>query len=230
MLEGYRRYAIYWTPAPDSALARLGASWLGWDPASGTGAPRDDPRVQNPWRYGLHATLKAPFRLSAGIGVDGLDAAVSAFARAHALVRAPGLQIDDGLGFFALRPAGGCPAIDKLAADVVTAFDRFRAPLDDVERARRHPEALLPRHRALFERWGYPYVMEAYRFHITLTGPVPAAVQASTRAELKGLFDAALDESFVVDALSLLGDPGPDGAGRQRGFRLLSRHALAGSV
>ncbi|MFN3614080.1 MAG: phosphonate metabolism protein, partial [Rubrimonas sp.] len=74
-LSGYARYAIYYAPEPGSALARAGAAWLGADPAGAppppiepAGLPR--PRaelVSRAARYGLHATLKAPFRLAPGV-------------------------------------------------------------------------------------------------------------------------------------------------------------------
>ena len=39
-IEGYPRYAVFWTPPSGSGLARFGAEWLGWDAEAGRSAPR----------------------------------------------------------------------------------------------------------------------------------------------------------------------------------------------
>ena len=38
------------------------------------------------------------------------------------------------------------------------------------DRTRRNPSGLTPRQREFLDLWGYPYVMEEFRFHMTLTG------------------------------------------------------------
>ncbi|MEO1460174.1 MAG: DUF1045 domain-containing protein, partial [Pseudomonadota bacterium] len=107
-LEGYARYAVYWAPRPESGLARAGAAWLGWDPATGASDPERaaDPRVEAPRRYGLHATLKPPFRLAEGVTPAALDNAVAALAASLAPAEAPAHAVDAALGFLSLRPAG----------------------------------------------------------------------------------------------------------------------------
>src|SRR5579863_9985612 len=67
------RFAIYFVPAPETALYRFGAAILGHDCYSGErlAHPRDlgvseaewDKLTRAPRPYGFHATLKAPFRL-----------------------------------------------------------------------------------------------------------------------------------------------------------------------
>lgn len=231
-LEGYARYALFWAPTPGTALAREGAVWLGWDPAAGEAIARQtdaapareaDPRVAAPRRYGLHATLKAPFRLAESVSAADLDAALAAFARDRPSATGPALAILDDLGFFALRPSAPCPAVDALAADVVRDFDRFRAPLTDEDRARRGVERLGAAERALLEAWGYPHVLDRFRFHVTLTGRLAPEETAATRAELVERFAPLLAPGFALDAISLFGDPG-GGAG----FRHLRRYPLTG--
>src|SRR6266436_2078374 len=77
------RYAIYFVPAPDTALYRFGAGALGYDCFTGAdmatldtlpvdaGAWRE--LTREPRRYGFHATLKAPFRLAEGRTEAGAD-------------------------------------------------------------------------------------------------------------------------------------------------------------
>lgn len=225
VLEGWARYAVFWVPPPGSPLAQAGAEWLGWDSATGRARARHgtDPRVERPWRYGLHATLKAPFRLAEGRSAADLDAAVAALAARLAPAEGPGLELGDGLGFFALTPSGENAAVDAVAAACVRDLDAFRAPLTAAERAKRNPERLDPLRRAMLDAWGYPHVLDAFRFHVTLTGPVRELDADATRTELERRFAPLAEPRFRLDALALLGDPGTGG------FRLLRRHALTGS-
>ena len=72
-------------------------------------------------------------------------------------------------GFVAIVPATPSPGLDELAADCVTGFERFRLPMTAQERSRRLAAGLSQHQTANLERWGYPYVFEEFRFHMTLT-------------------------------------------------------------
>jgi hypothetical protein len=52
----------------------------------------------------------------------------------------------------------------------VESLDRFRRPADAREVERRRAGGLNAKQDAYLLRWGYPYVFDEYRFHITLTG------------------------------------------------------------
>lgn len=163
------RYAVYAVPAPGHPLERAAADWLGRDPRgdamSATEAPAGDDLLAEARRYGFHGTLKAPFRLAEGASEADLAAAADALAGPPLPVA---LTVSDDLGFPALRPAAPAPALDALAARCVRALDRFRAPPTPEELARRRPDRLSPRQRELLTRWGYPYVLDEFRFHMTL--------------------------------------------------------------
>lgn len=162
------RYAAYAVPAPGHALETTAARWLGREPRGGAcvpGAAADDDLLVEARRYGFHGTLKAPFRLAEGMCEADLAAAAEALAGPALPVA---LAISDDLGFPALRPAAPVPALDTLAARCVRDLDRFRAPPTPEELARRRPERLAPRQRELLMRWGYPYVLDEFRFHMTL--------------------------------------------------------------
>jgi hypothetical protein len=106
-------------------------------------------------------------------------------------------------GFIAVIPAEPPPALIRLAADCVTAFDSFRAPLTDADRARRNPSRLTPAQRDHLDRWGYPYVMDDFRFHMTLTGRLGSARRESVLAMLKARF-AALDlATLAIDRIAV---------------------------
>lgn len=225
------RSAIYYTPEEDHPLGRAAAAWLGRDPYSG--AATVPPHVAGlrsaeiafhtaaPRRYGFHATLKAPFRLAEGCSQEALEAALERFAADARLVTIPRLVIRQLDGFFALVPEEALPDLDAFAAAVVEEFDPFRAPLTEAEIERRNPDGLTPEEFKNLCQWGYPYVFNTFRFHMTLTGRVGAAEAPAVRAALEEVFAPFLADPVSVDALTLFVEPK---AGAP--FTVSSRHAL----
>lgn len=214
------RYALYFTPAPGSALADFGEAVLGDGRLFASDARNAalaaitaDPRL-----YGFHATLKAPMRLAEGATEADLFAAVEALAAHRGPVPIGRLRVTAIGGFIALVPDAPAPLLDLFAAECVASLDPLRAPLSAAERAKRRPERLPTRERALLDRWGYPYVFEAFRFHMTLTGSLPSDAQAEWLAELDRAYDPA--PVIALDAVTLLRQ---DGAAP---FRILRRIPL----
>lgn len=227
-MSAYRRFAVYYLP-DDPALARFGAAWLGWDVERG--APADHLAVgdgldleavtASPRKYGFHATLKAPFRLAEGMSEAGLAEAVAALAGAAASVRVAGLRPDVLGGFLALLPQGDVTALSDMAFRCVSVLDAFRAPLSDQELARRRAPGLSETQDALLLRWGYPYVAEAFRFHMTLTGALDSETLERARAAVEAALPP-LAEPFEFRSISLVGER-HDGC-----FELIHRYALTG--
>ncbi|MDO8398064.1 MAG: DUF1045 domain-containing protein [Bradyrhizobium sp.] len=178
-MADHPRYAIYYVPAPDSGLDRFGAHLLGYDAFRGEDLPFPDGILQatsdwsdltnDPRKYGFHATLKAPMSLAPGKTEVELLAACAAFAATPRPIPAIRPVIGSIEGFIAVIPAEPPPELIQLAADCVSQFDSFRAPLSEADRARRNPSQLTPAQREHLDRWGYPYVMDEFRFHMTLT-------------------------------------------------------------
>ncbi len=218
-----RRYALYWLPAPGSRLAAFGNAVLGHDNVSGR--PVTQPEALGGLAavtagarlYGFHATLKAPLRLVPGAAEADLVAAARGLAAAHPPVPLGPLVVAALGPFLALVPEAPPPGLGLLAAECVAALDPFRAPLTEAERAKRRPERLDPRGRALLERWGYPYVFEAFRFHMTLTDALPEPDRDGWHRRLAAAYAASGPEPAVIDAVCLLTQ---DGSGP---FRLLAR-------
>lgn len=229
-MSEFRRYAIYYAP-PAGAFADRVAEWLGWDPVNGCavaqpgidGLPRPLAEMtEAPRKYGFHGTIKAPFRLIEGVDEGGLQARVDALASGLKPVVLPGLVLRPLGRFLALVPEGEESELMALAAEVVTRLDDLRAPLTPAEMARRKPERLSSRQRELLTVWGYPYVLEELRFHLTLSDSLPEDAAAAL-AEVAGRHLAdVLPRPFVISDLCLFGEAA-DGR-----FHLVSRHALTG--
>lgn len=225
-----QRYAIYYAPN-SGPFADFTAGWLGWDLARGIvppralvqGLPADAALLTEPARkYGFHGTLKAPFRMHEGRTEGDLHAACFALAQALGRVRLDGLMLQEIGGFLALIPKGETSALIQLASEVVVSLDSFRAPLSEAEISKRRPEALTSRQRDLLGRYGYPYVLEEFQFHLTLTGALSAGDLAATKTALTPHLAPLLPQPFILNDLCLCGE-GDDGL-----FRILHRYALTG--
>jgi putative phosphonate metabolism protein len=226
------RFAIYWAPPHRSPLAEIGEAWLGRGAESdaarerpllpGFGADALEAATAEPRRYGLHATLKPPFRLAEGESAAALEAAFDDFARRQRSVIAPALRLKRIGRFLALVPGARTPPLDALATAAVEAFDAFRAPPDAAELARRHAAGLSPAQAQNLARWGYPYVMKEFRFHVTLTGPIETALADRLTPALETLFAPVLTLPLHIAELALFAEPEPGAP-----FRLIRRAALA---
>ncbi|ERD99614.1 DUF1045 domain-containing protein [Pseudogulbenkiania ferrooxidans] len=203
------RYAIYYAPRPDSELWRAGCRWLGRDALSGgaltqpevpgIGAEGLAGLTGEAARYGWHATLKAPFVLRPDLDEGALlrrTAGLAAAFQPFALNLEVG-WLDD---FLALRPAAPLPRLDELAVACVAALE----PMADRSGPAKSRPGLSLRQDELCRRWGYPYVFEQFRFHLTLSGSLArgsqtaAALEAAARRHFSGLVAAAGIEGVAL--------------------------------
>ncbi len=209
----FPRYAIYFAAGADSALSRFGAELLGYDACTGDelSFPDGALHVARDWRdissdprkYGFHATLKAPMTLAPGKSEADLMAACATFAGKARSIPAIRPVVDSISGFIAVIPAEPVAALQELAADCVREFDDFRAALTAEDRARRNPEKLSERQRDYLDRWGYPYVMEEFRFHMTLTGRLDPDRRRPILEMLRTRFAALGLETLAIDRIAL---------------------------
>ncbi|MGN8153063.1 DUF1045 domain-containing protein [Agrobacterium sp. 22094] len=200
------RYALFFSPSATDSLTETASRWLGRNAFSGEGF--DDYAsfadvTEEPRRYGFHATLKAPFELAEGRHESELVEAFSAFAASHAAFDIPEIVIGSLGPFFALVPATLHQPLQDFTADVVRHFEPFRAPLSERDIARRKPETLSESQRANLHRWGYPYVMDDFRFHMTLTGPVSEARRQEMGDILSKTFSGFIHSPLTISGLGL---------------------------
>jgi hypothetical protein len=197
------------------ALATLDAASM----ASFTAEPR---------RYGFHATLKPPFRLAPGhYPRDVYMQAANLAASLTALPLAP-LALTEIDGFVALglaAAAAGAAASSAVAAQCVAGFDNLRASPDAAELARRQVTGLSVRQVQLMAAWGYPYVFEEFRFHLTLTGRLPQAQRQRVIDALKPAVAALQAAPLTLDALTVYLQPQRDAP-----FVVTRRYGFDGSV
>lgn len=229
-MDGFRRYAVYY--APDfGPLMDFCSGWLGWNPVTGCpatispieGLPLPlDIITETPRKYGFHGTIKPPFRLANGMGQDDLVAAFNALALGTPPVRLDGIELSRIGRFLALTPQGNVSDLGKLAASFLRGLDVFRAPLTEADIARRNPERLSAHQRSLLLQWGYPFVMEEFRFHMTLSGRLGPDDLKQTFNVLEPMVKPLLPRPFVVDSMCLFGEA-EDGR-----FHLFHRSRLAG--
>lgn len=211
------RYAIYIAPEENHPLSQAAFRWLGGNPFANEFKPleadggfsADDltALTADPRRYGFHGTLKAPFELAPGLTETELLDAFQAFSAESPAFDIPEITLGQLGPFFALVPAAECPALQDLADRTVRHFSAFRAPLSPADIARRKPELLSDIQRSNLHEWGYPYVFESFRFHMTLTGPVPAEQQAAMKALLEARFADAIGKPLTVASLALFTEP-----------------------
>ncbi|MHC0506064.1 DUF1045 domain-containing protein [Achromobacter aegrifaciens] len=223
------RYALYL--APTGPWREHGSRWLGRCADTGLALP---PRpgqnaearnwTEAPRHYGLHATLKPPFRLNPGASPEQVDAAARQLA-AGGTPFSLELECQPLRGFLAWRIAAsdtqGRVRIQALAEAAVRDLDPLRAPPTPEETARRQPQSLSPAQQTMLARWGYPYVFDTYVFHITLTGKLQGEALSQAQAEIAAFADPLRGQPMTVPGVSVYVQPAPGAdfvAARHYGF------------
>ncbi|CVI60197.1 DUF1045 domain-containing protein [Agrobacterium salinitolerans] len=200
------RYAIYFSPAKDHPLTETASRWLGRNAFSGTLHDDNDDyadMTEEPRRYGFHATLKAPFELAEKYSEADLLSAFGDFAASQSAFEIPRVVVGALGPFFALVPDRTYQPLQDFAAEIVDYFDRFRAPLSETDIARRRPQMLTESQRQNLSLWGYPHVMDDFRFHMTLTGRIGESEQPAMREVLSARFSEFTDRPLSISGLAL---------------------------
>jgi 2'-5' RNA ligase len=215
------RYAVYFCPAPASALAALGRDWLSTTLARegipGIPLPRWNALLADVRRYGWHATLRSPFTLGPDIELDDLRRVLTGVVRKYTPMNVA-LRLSRLGGFLALRPTGECAALHAMAAACTEAIEPLRAPLAEPESQRR-ASGLDAIETHYLQRYGYPYVFDRYRFHMTLSAPATIDEERALQRWLA--MRAAMLPEARIDALTICVERSPGAA-----FEPLERVAL----
>jgi putative phosphonate metabolism protein len=205
------RHAIYYTPDPAGSLRQLGSSWLGRDSHTNVLIQQPDSRLLgftlNAARYGFHGTLKPPFYMKERVSIEVFETALKTLANQHESFSAGPIELRMIDGFLALVLAKESLALSQLASDCVQQLDNYRSPPSEAELLKRKSAGLTPAQDALLQRWGYPYVFEEFRFHITLTSKLDAPDAEWIYALAQLHFATVLNRPLQIDALTLMIEP-----------------------
>jgi putative phosphonate metabolism protein len=229
-----QRYAVYFAPGRDSALAVFGRRWLGRCVETGEEVSRPvvpgvaeatlNQLTAGPRHYGFHATLVAPFVLADDVTPDQLMDQTAALARHQAPCALQSLSVKLLGSFIALIPSDQI-GVARLAEACLRRLHPMRAQPTLAELERRRATGLTPNQERLLANWGYPYVLDEYRFHMTLTDSIRDTKSRSTL--LRHLSEAAAHlrrEPVLVADICLFKQQ--DGGQ----FRLVRRFPLDGLI
>lgn len=210
------RYALYFSPSKDHSLTDAASVWLGRNAFTGETYPAPEYETlpaheqfeltADPRRYGFHATIKAPFELASSVTEKDLMTVVEDFAANTPAFEIPELVLGQLGRFFALVPGSLHQPLQDFAAKVVKSFEPFRAALSEADIIRRKPERLSESQRNNLMRWGYPYVMDDFGFHMTLTGQVPEERAEVMKAILTERFAAFTGRPLRISGLAVFSE------------------------
>jgi hypothetical protein len=212
------RYAVYFVPNIEQQWWAQASHWLGRcavsqqfsaQPLIAEVSPKRFAEfTAHPRRYGFHATMRAPFVLASEYQPSDLIRHVSALCQDLKPFVLPRLRVTLLEQFLALVPERDVPQITLLEQQCVTQLNDFAEPLGPEDLIRRRSAGLSSHEDALLLRWGYPYVLDRFRFHCSLTGALtkasPEEVSALTLAAHQHFDHLPL---CVFDALAIFAEP-----------------------
>jgi hypothetical protein len=214
------RYAVYFVPNVEQHWWTHASQWLGRcavsqqfnvQPLIAEVTPkRFAAFTEHPRRYGFHATMRAPFVLANEYRPSDLIRRVSALCQDMKPFVMPRLRVTLLEQFLALVPERDVPQVTQLEQRCVTQLNDLAEPLGAEELIRRRSAGLSAHEDALLLRWGYPYVLDRFRFHCSLTGSLakasPEEVRALTQAAHQYFDPLPL---CVFDSLAIFAEPTP---------------------
>ena len=137
----------------------------------------------------------------------------------------PRLSVQNLDGFLAVREAAPSPELQAIADVAVASLDHCRALPSDAELTRRRKAGLSDAEEAMLTRWGYPYVFQLWRFHLTLSRRLQEREMARLLPAARDWLAEALERPRVFNSLAIY-TQGQSGSP----FRLSMRIPLGGGA
>jgi len=231
------RHAAYFAPALQSQAWGLGSQWLGRCAHQMT--PLKQPQFENlssevfekltraPRLYGWHATLKAPFELNSNAKLEELRSAFRQLANNTVNAFHLPLKLVEMGNFLALVPSQPSQELHKVAEQCVRDLHALALPLSETELQRRTGAGLTARQKELLHAWAYPFVMDQFQFHLTLSGSlqdVESHVKQNLKVAAQEWFAPLLKEGLEIDAVTWFSQDQKNGD-----FRWVERFELSTS-
>ena len=222
-MTNYKRVAIYFLPKKNSSLENFGKNLLGRDinkkkKISLTRRQKyfinrgftffDELKdyCEQPAKYGFHATLKAPFRLKRNVKTKNFYDVISHIAAQHSRFKIKGLKIVYNKKFTFITSRKPNKSLINLENDLVKHLDTFRAELNKTEIKKRIPDSLTFKQNKYLKEWGYPFVFDQFKFHMTLMNQNNNKLSNKQKLELEKLIYKISNNVIEFNEISLLGE------------------------
>ena len=222
-MTNYKRVAIYFLPKKNSSLENFGKNLLGRDinkkkKISLTRRQKyfinrgftyfDELKdyCEEPAKYGFHATLKAPFRLKRNVKTKNFYDVISHIAAQHSRFKIKGLKIVYSKKFTFIISRKPNKLLINLENDLVKHLDTFRAELNKTEIKKRIPDSLTFKQNKYLKEWGYPFVFDQFKFHMTLMNQNNNKLSNKQKLELEKLIYKISNNVIEFNEISLLGE------------------------
>ena len=214
-LNDFSRFAIYYVPPESDYLTKFSASWFGWDAYQGIKV--NYPMLRNlnydlkditskPSKYGLHGTLKAPFFLAPNRTIDELRLSLSVLSHSIKKFEIPSICLRIISGFIAIVPSTQNESMNYLAKKCLEDLDRFREIESPDILNKRRVVGLSPSEEHYLFRWGYPYVLDNFRFHLTMTTKLTSEVSKNVLSVLNSELRVVLKAPLAISKIYLFGE------------------------
>ena len=227
----FSRYAIYYTPPAKDYLTRFAATWFGWDAYLGVTVAHpvfcnltcDIKEITStPSKYGLHGTLKPPFSLAPNRSVDELCSSIFKIAKSVKKFEIPSIDLTILGGFIAIVPTVKSNTMHSLAKKCVKDLDGFRVTESIENLKKRRAVGLTSSEENNLLKWGYPYVLDDFRFHLTLTSKLLPDVSSNVFSVLSSELQTVLTAPLLIGKISLVGEHNMHGK-----FEVIEEFSLA---
>ena len=222
-MTNYKRVAIYFLPKKNSSLENFGKNLLGRDinKKKKISLTRRQKYFINrgftyfdelkdycevPAKYGFHATLKAPFRLKRNVKTKNFYDVISHIAAQHSRFKIQGLKIVYSKKFTFITSRKPNKLLINLENDLVKHLDTFRAELNKTEIKKRIPDSLTFKQNKYLKEWGYPFVFDQFKFHMTLMNQNNNKLSNKQKLELEKLIYKISNNVIEFNEISLLGE------------------------
>ena len=222
-MKKYSRYAIYYAPPKESNLEEFGRYWFGWDPLNaklinnkqrinylnGFGIKNlknIDKNVLIAKKYGFHGTLIPPFKLNKNYSTNTLFKKTEDIAKKFKKFKFYKFKLKKINNFYAFVQNKKNNNINKLSNRLVRELFKFRSPLTKKEIDRRNPSKLSKFQLNILYKWGYPYLMSEFKFHMTLASEVTGNKLYSELKKIENNKEIILNEINNFDKIYIFGE------------------------